>query len=492
MSSTGTVVHRLLLLLLGVLLPAPLAAQRPTPSQVEARADAYLRAAVKHEHFSGSVLIAREGRILLDRGYGMANHELQVPNTPGSVYLIASLTKQFTAMAIMQLAEEGKLKVTDPICTHLPSCPDAWRPVTIRHLLTHTSGIFNTSRLPDWDERIGIQPWSRWGFLEVFRDLPLEFEPGSRFRYSNSGYYLLGLIIERSSGMPYENFLRARIFQPLGMTRTGMADSRDLVPGRSTGYYSLLDRFINAPYLNHSLPYASGGIMSTTGDLLRWDQALTAGRLVSSASLTEIFTPWLGGYAYGWNIERRFNRDVQGHSGSYNGYSSYLMRVPSERLTVIVLGNSDRMSATKAAVMLAAIALGEPYKLPEPSLYDLLAATAVKNGGEAAARQYRELKRTSADRYRFEEDLLNDLGYDLLADRRVQDAVTIFALNVEMYPQSANAHDSLGEGFAVLGDTTAAIASYGRALELDPALPSALRMMENLRRPAGEPGANSR
>lgn len=456
-------------------------AQQPADKQVASQADAYLRAAVAHDWFSGSVLIARDGKPIVSRGYGMANYELNVPNTPETVFRIASVTKQFTSMAIMQLKEDGKLQVHDPICRHLPNCPEAWRPITIRHLLTHTSGIFNTSRLPDWDERIGIQPYTRFGFMDVFRDLPLEFEPGTRHRYSNSGYYLLGLIIERTSGMTYADFLRTRIFQPLGMNDTHMLGSRELIPRRATGYYSSLDKFINALYLNPALAYSSGGLLSTTGDLLKWDQALYTNRLVSRASLDEIFAPALEGYAYGWVVGRRFNRDTQGHSGSDRGYSAFIMRVPSERLTVIVLSNSDRTSATKAAVNLTAIALGEKVSLPIPQLYDLLATIAVNKGGEAAVQLYRELKRTQGEKYTFDEDVLNDLGYDLLENRRAKDAVAIFALNVEMYPQSANTYDSLGEGYTVLGDTTSAIRNYERALQLDPAMPSAQRMLRQLR-----------
>lgn len=466
---------------LALLTAAPAQAQRPTDRLVVSQADSYMQAAVRYDQFSGSVLVARNGVPILSKGYGMASYELGVPNTPETVFRTASVTKQFTAMAILLLRDEGKLQVNDPICDYLADCPAAWQPITIRQLLTHTSGIFNVSRLPDWDERLGIQPYTRTGFVDLFRDLPLEFTPGTKFRYSNSGYYLLGLIIERAAGMSYEDFLRARIFVPLAMTHTSAEISRDLVPGRAIGYYSALDRFINAPYQNPALKYGSGAIMSTTGDLLKWDQALYGAGLLRSESLTEFFTPVLDGYAYGWNIGRRFNRDTQGHSGSDNGFSSYLMRVPSERLTVIVLANSDRTSATKVAVNLAAIALGEPYTLPTQQLYDLLASMAVRQGGDAAVRQYRELERNDSTRYRFDEELLNDLGYDLLGARRLKDAVAVFALGVEVFPQSANAHDSLGEGYAALGDTAAAIASYERALQLDPELPSAARMLQQLR-----------
>lgn len=263
----------------------------PTWDAVRIRADAYMRAAVANGQFTGAVLVVRDGEPLIDTAYGMASYELGVPNTPRTAFHIASMTKQFTAMAIMQLRNRGKLKVDDPICTYLDNCPPAWKPITIRHLLTHTSGIRNVSSLPDWDDDLSLKHYSRGGFVDLFRALPLRFVPGEKYEYSNSGYFLLGLIVERLSGSAFGDYLKANIFTPLGMSHSSYDDNRAVVPGGASGYYSRGSAFITATYVDPSTRLGDTGIVSTTGELLRWDQALYTERLVSRRTLDEIFTP---------------------------------------------------------------------------------------------------------------------------------------------------------------------------------------------------------
>lgn len=173
----------------------------PAGKALDTALDAYLAAATKNEQFSGTVLLARDGKPVFVRSYGMANYELGVPNSADTVFRLASVTKQFTALAVMQLQEQGRLKVDDPICRYLADCPAAWRPITIRELLNHTSGIPNFSSLPDWDEVLSRRDYTPAELVSLFRDLPLKFTPGEKYDYSNSGYHLLGLIIERASGI---------------------------------------------------------------------------------------------------------------------------------------------------------------------------------------------------------------------------------------------------------------------------------------------------
>ncbi|MGQ0532157.1 MAG: serine hydrolase [Caulobacteraceae bacterium] len=445
------------------------------------RVDEYMNAAVRHAQFSGSILIARDGVPLVSRGYGMANYELGVANTPQTVFRIASLTKQFTALAIMQLQERGRLNVSDPICNYLDNCPQTWRPITIRQLLTHTSGIPNFSSQPNWDEIISVQRHTRLGFINVFRDLPPLFAPGEGFRYSNSGYYLLGLIIERASGESYNDYLRENIFAPLGMSNSGLHDGRTLVANRAAGYDWSGSTFIIPEYANEMNGFANGGLYSTTHDLLRWDQSLYTDQLVSRQSLDEIFTPIRERYGYGWLIVDWFGRQTYGHSGSFQGFSSFIARVPGERLTIIVLSNSDRASATAVARSLAAIALGEDYALPEQQLFDRLWETIIAEGAAAAAEQIRQVRREQPDAAEEHEELLNDLGYDLMANRRIEDAILMFALAVELFPQSANTYDSLAEGYMNAGQRDLAIRTYQSSLELDPENEHAARMIGELR-----------
>jgi CubicO group peptidase (beta-lactamase class C family) len=475
---------RLLTLLALCLLCAELGAgQTPRARQFAAKVDEYMNAAVKFDKFSGRILIARNGLPVVIRSYGMANYELKVPNTPKTVFQIGSVSKQFTAMAIMQLQERGKLNVNDSICKYLKDCPAAWQPVTIRHLLTHTSGITNFSQLPDWDDRISVSPYTRIGFVKEFRDLPLEFVPGEKYTYSNSGYYLLGLIIEGTSGKSYCEFLSENIFVPLGMKSTNYNEHPALVQNRATGYYWELDSFIGAPNENLALSFASSGIYSTVEDLLLWDQALYTEKLVTRKSLDEIFTPFREEYGYGWIVNKKFDRKMISHAGRHNGYKAYIGRFPDERVTILVQGNSDRSNATRIATNLAAIVFGAPYTVPVEQGSDMLLAAITEKGIEAAVRQYLELKRTQPEKYNFTEPerTLNVLGYALLGKRKVKEAIGVFQLNVELFPQSGNVYDSLAEAYMVNGDKELAVKNYEKSLALDPQNTNAVAMLKQLR-----------
>jgi CubicO group peptidase (beta-lactamase class C family) len=457
--------------------PAPAA----SATAVAAELEAYIDAAVRHDAFAGSILVARDGVPLLSKGYGKASIELQVPNRPETVFRIASLTKQFTAMAIMQLQEQGRLQVGDPVCKYLDDCPAAWHQITLRHLLTHTSGIPNASSLPDWDEDLGRKHYRRRDFVRLFRDLPLEFAPGAKFKYSNSGYFLLGLVIERASGKSYGDFLHDNIFAPLAMTHTLFDDNRNVVPGRATGYYSRGTQFISAPVIDPTTTFAAGGITSTTADLLRWDQALYTDKLVSRRALDEMFTANQGGYGYGWQVGEKFGRRKLDHSGSYDGFSAYLLRFPDDRVTVIVLSNSDRASAGRTGSNLAAILFGAEYKLPTAQLRDLLWNTIASDGTEAAIRQWRELKRTQPEAHDFGDEPLVELGYDLADGRKLDEATAIFNFNLEVHPTSAYSYDGLADVADERGETAKAIALFEKSLALDPTNTYASAALKRLR-----------
>lgn len=444
-------------------------AQGPSDAQVVAKVDAYMRAAVAFEQFTGAILVARNGRPIIDTAYGMANYELDVPNTPATVYPIASLTKQFTAAAILQLQEQGKLKVGDPVCNYLDDCPTAWRSITLHQLLTHTSGIPNYSSLPEWDEVVGRKTYRRFELVDLFRDLPLQFAPGEQFRYSNSGYVLLGLVIERASGQRYGAYLHDRIFAPLGMQHSVFEEGGTLVRGRAAGYYSRGTQFVHSPYsVDPSTSFGSAGIASTTADLLRWDQALYNTRLLSQASLEAMFTPNLKGYGYGWQVGEALGRRKFDHSGSNDGYSSYILRFPDERVTVIVLGNGDRMSAGRTGSNLATIVFGGEVALPKAQLRDLLWDRIVQRDVQAAIAYYRELRRTQPTAHDFGDEPLVDLGYDLISASKLDEAAAIFDFNLEQHPDSAYSYDGLADIALEQGDKPRAIGLFERSLAMDP------------------------
>ncbi len=341
----------------------------PSSRQITAKIDEYMKSAVEVERFSGSILVARDGQVIVSKGYGMANVELDVPNTPKTVFRLASITKQFTATAIMMLQERGKLNVNDPFCKYLTDCPPVWQPITIRHLLTMTSGIPGVTALELGPLRGLPVPWDQW--LEATGKKPLDFAPGEKFKYANSGYTLLGFIIERVSGKSYGEFLQENIFTPLGMKQTGYEDPRRIIKNRATGYRQLPgDPITNVPYAEMIGLYAAGGIYSTTEDLLLWDKALYTDKLLSRKSIDEMFTPFKEmypgkAYAYGWWTSQKSGRQEIAHGGNLAGFITYIARYPSERVTVIVLSNNGRGSSGKISGVLSAIVFGAPYEMPK-------------------------------------------------------------------------------------------------------------------------------
>jgi CubicO group peptidase (beta-lactamase class C family) len=234
-------------------------------THLAARAAAYLQDLANQQRFSGAVLMARRGEILVSQGYGMANLEHDAPNTPQTRFRIASLSKPLTATAILLLHERGLLHVQDRIAAYLADCPAAWQAMTIEQLLTHSSGIPDYTLFPAFHQQhMLMRRWSPDGLVGLFRDTPLDFQPGERYRYSNSGYVVLGMIIERVSEMSYGSFLEQAIFEPLYMTGTGYDDSRSVLKHRASGY---VNTTLKAEYVDTSVSYAAGGLYSTIEDL---------------------------------------------------------------------------------------------------------------------------------------------------------------------------------------------------------------------------------
>jgi CubicO group peptidase (beta-lactamase class C family) len=361
------------------------------------RFDEYMKACVDKDHFSGSVLVSKGGETLFARGYGFANAELQVPNTTRTKFRLGSITKQFTAMAILILQERGKLKVEDPIGKHIDDAPKAWEGVTIHHLLTHTGGVHSYTDDLVYRTKM-MMPETVKSMIARFRDKPLDFRPGERFHYSNSGYFLLGAIIEKVSGKSYEAFLKEAIFDPLGMKDTGYDHHATLLPGRAAGYNLGTHGPVNSEYLDMSQPYAAGSLYSTVEDLARWDRALNDGKLISKESYTKMYTSVKNNYAYGWLVTTAKGRKEIQHGGGINGFVTQILRYPEERVCVVVLCNVLPMNPGRVAQDLAKIAFGEPYELPgtrkvakvDPKVYDAYAgryelepkviATVARNG----------------------------------------------------------------------------------------------------------------
>src|SRR6201998_4784879 len=328
------------------------------------RMEQVVQSYVSSNRFMGSVLVARDKTIVLDKGYGFANLEWKVPNSPTTKFRLGSITKQFTSASIFLLEERGKLKLDDPVKKYMPDAPAAWDKVTIFSLLTHTSGIPSFTGFPDSDSTEAI-PTTPEKLVTRFRCKPPEFQPGEKWNYSNSGYVLLGYLIEKISGQPYAQFVQENIFVPLGMKDSGYDSNSAIILHRASGYSPDAGGEVNAGYIDMSIPLSAGGLYSTSEDLLRWEQSLFGGKLLSSASLQKMTTPFINDYAcvLGLRTVKRLKR-VE-HGGGIEGFNTQLSYYPDEKLTIVVLGNLNGSSPGEIASKLAALAHGEKVVLPE-------------------------------------------------------------------------------------------------------------------------------
>ena len=329
---------------------------------VKARLDQIASSYAPGNAFMGSVLVVEGDHVLLDKGYGMADLEWSIPNTPDAKFRLGSLTKQFTATLVLLLQQDGKLKITDPVITYLPDMPKAWEKITIANLLGHTSGIPSFTEAKEfavWS----MSPHSTAEELALFRDKPLEFDPGSKFHYSNSNYEVLGAVIEKVSGKKYGELLRERIFDPLGMKDTGLDTDELILPQRAQGYMPGKVGLVLARSESMTVPWAAGSIYSTTGDLLNWERGLFGGKVLSADSLNAMTTPGRGDYGLGVMVAKKDGLNVVEHGGGIEGFNTNLIYVPDRRIAVIVLSNVNGSTPPVIGNQLLDVVLGKPVTL---------------------------------------------------------------------------------------------------------------------------------
>jgi CubicO group peptidase (beta-lactamase class C family) len=327
------------------------------------RMEQVVQSYVDSKQFMGAALVARDGKVLLSKGYGFANLEWGVLNSPASKFRLGSITKQFTAACILLLEERGKLKVDDPVKKYMTDAPAAWDKVTIFNLLTHTSGIPSFTGFPDYasTEAIATTPEK---LVARFRDKPLEFQPGEKWNYSNSGYVLLGYLIEKISQQSYSEFVQENIFTPLGMKDSGYDSNSAIILHRASGYTPSAKGTIHAGYIDMSIPFSAGSLYSTTEDLLRWEQGLMGGKLLSVASLAKMTTPFKNDYAFGLAVHAVNGHKVIEHGGGIEGFNTEIAYYPEDKLTVVVLANLNGGVPETIANALAQVAHGEKVVLP--------------------------------------------------------------------------------------------------------------------------------
>jgi CubicO group peptidase (beta-lactamase class C family) len=333
--------------------------------------------AVQRQSFMGTVLVVKDGKTLVDDGYGMADLEWKVPNTPAAKFRLGSLTKQFTAAGILLLEERGRIHVDDLVSTYMPDAPPAWAKITIFHLLTHTSGIPNFTGFPEyhsleWKSTTGEQLVAR------FKDKPLDFEPGAKYSYSNSGYVLLGYLIEKVSGQTYADFVRQNEFEPLEMRDTGVDDDREILPARAQGYSKGPKGLQHAGYISMTVPLGAGDLYSTTGDLLKWENALFGGKLLKPVSFRRMTTPNKEDYGFGVIVTQADGHKLVTHNGGIEGFVTYMAEFPDDKLTVIVLANCDAANPGALGANLGKVALGMPVTLASERKEVAVAATTLQ------------------------------------------------------------------------------------------------------------------
>jgi CubicO group peptidase (beta-lactamase class C family) len=370
--------------------------------------DRMVEARLKRDNVPGtSIAVVRNGKVIKARGYGLADVENNVPATEHTVYQWASVTKQFTAGAILLLAEDGKLDLGAPVSRYYTNAPNSWSNVTVRHLVYHTAGMKSYTGIRDFFKTIR-KDYKHEELIDLVRSMPLEFDPGEKWSYNNTAYYVLGLIIENVSGKSYDDFLTERIFKPAEMSTARLNDQLEIIPNRATGYGGTSNKLLRAEFVSPSQPYSAGALVGTVLDLAKWDAALYGEDIFSNSAKDQM---WKAAklnndepvpYAFGWSVDAVRGRKCVSHSGGIHGFSTHIARFVDDKLTVIVLMNSGRSDARTLANAIAGhylpgvtlASVKPPKKDPDPelttrlkqSLFDLVENKA----SDAIVPQFRE------------------------------------------------------------------------------------------------------
>ena len=345
---------------LSLLMASQVSAKAPTrpDNQFPARADALMKDYVNGELFTGTVLVARDGQPIFRKAYGAANRDWMIQNAVDTKYRIGSITKQFTAAAILQLVDQNKLGLDDPIQKYLPALPASWGQATIRQLLSHTSGIPSYTTPDDSDAKVMPVHHTPQELIDLMKDVPMNYENGAKFQYNNMGYVLLGRIVETVSGTSYPNYLRQKLLKPLNLRNSGYDDGRVVVRQMAQDYTDGDDTVVKGRFVDMSNTYAAGAMYSTVDDLLAWQQALIKGKVLTPPRLKAMFTDGGHQYGLGWFIRDNLSRKLYEHGGTVGAYSSDLAYYPDDKVTVIVLSNYGDEVVSKITDELARLALG--------------------------------------------------------------------------------------------------------------------------------------
>ena len=445
--------------------------------------DALLKQYNEYGQFNGATLVAERGKVIYKKGFGFANFEWKIPVAPDTKFRIGSVTKSFTAILILQLVEQGKLKLDDKIglfLTDFSKLP--FEQITVNHLLVHTSGLPDYNNAPNFFREVQSGLLSEAEIIKRISQYDLLFEPGAKFSYSNDGYRLLGAIIEKVTGKNYDQALQENILMPLKMTKTGYSHQNIVLEKRAQGYRKRLSGLENAQYYQES---PASGMYSTVEDLLLFDEAVYSDKLLSQKSKDLMLQIVPSGNAYGWHVSNKDGLLVIRNDGAVFGFFARVSRIPKNRYTIVLLTNvrSATNYLPEIEQSIINILYNKSYPSPKKSIAETLLTTFKQNGVESAVRQYNDLKNRQAKFYNFEsESELNNLGYFLMNNLgKIKEAIEIFSLNVVAFPTSANAYDSLGEAYMRNGKKALAVKNFQKSVELNPQNTNALEMLKKLK-----------
>ncbi len=443
----------------------------------------------EYGNFNGSILVANNREVIYKKSFGMANMEWDVSNQNDTKFRIASITKQFTAMLILQLVAENKLDLQATISSYLPNYPkENAEIITIHHLLTHTSG---TPMFDDFVKYYDIERnrYKPEELVKIFADGKLKFSPGERYAYSNEGYVILGVIIEKITGKSYADVLQEKIFLPLKMHNSGYDVNYNILKNRAMGYTKGYRRnqYFNVNYVDMSIPYAAGSIYSTVEDLFIWEQALYTEKLLAKKYRDLMFGKYIKAprryYGYGWfngpmqigNSDK--NIEINVHSGGINGFRTIITRIPSTQSSIIILANLERIPVYEITNSILGIINDESYNKNISIAYSLLDIV-TKQGIKEARKYYQKFRGEFG--YYTDVNEINIAAYELLHADKTKLAEFMFKLNIEAFPESFIGYDSYGELLLLQGKKEQALENYKKSLELNPNNRNAIKIINEV------------
>lgn len=428
--------------------------------------------------FSGALLVSDHGKIIYKKGFGYADRKTKELFTTDTPCYIGSVSKQFTAMGIMILEEKGKLEYNQSIRAYFPELPEFMQPITILHLLHHTSGLALFGDFPDMNEKDV--------FNILLKQQSLRFAPGEKFEYCNAGYTLLGLLIEKISGETLNDFLTTNVFTPIGMKNTYVNSAALRNKKRAIGYYVFGDEYNYDTFIG-----GAASVVSTVNDLYLWDRMLYEPAIVSMKTLEKAFTSdkftnqddmyGTKGYGFGWFVSEKEGKKIIQHDGGFGGFRSYIERQPEQHNTIILISNVRHSITGELREGINNVLEGKTYIVPKKSWANKIMEESNTTGMTQAIADYKLIKKTKANsRYYFSEGEVNSLSYYLMNNKRLNEAIQFFILNTEENPNSSNAFDSLGEAYMTMGNKELAISNYKKSLELNPLNGNAKQMIDKL------------